>query len=185
MKTYSLFIEEARKRMTVLRTAHYTSSTNKENILKSGFKDSPSTGTYHPDNHKRTVYTTPSSRVGSDYGHSRVNLKIVNPKIQKTNSPETYRQKVKDLVMKHDGDDLQKRAKEISPIQQSRRAIEQGHPVVKVPRAHGGFHPTEGKPQGSYIMVDRDVANKSIDRNPSPTIKSNKPRRTNIRPKKI
>ena len=60
MKTFSEFLEEA-KRVKVLRTAHYTSASNKENILKSGFTDSPSTGTYHPDDNKTTVYTTPSS----------------------------------------------------------------------------------------------------------------------------
>lgn len=42
MKTYSQFLEEE-KRIKVLRTAHYTSASNKENILRSGFKDSPST----------------------------------------------------------------------------------------------------------------------------------------------
>jgi hypothetical protein len=40
-------------------------------------------------------------------------------------------------------------------------------------------------PRGSYIMVDKEVANKSIDRNPQPTIKSkDKKRRTQTQPKK-
>jgi len=39
MKTFSEFLEEAKK-IKVLRTAHYTSASNKENILKSGFRDS-------------------------------------------------------------------------------------------------------------------------------------------------
>ena len=62
MKIFNQFIEEAR-RIKVLNTSHYTSNDSKANILQSGFKDSPSTGAYHPDNNKRTVYTTPSSRV--------------------------------------------------------------------------------------------------------------------------
>jgi len=80
MKSYEEFILEAQKRVKVLRTAHYTSSSNKKGIQQSGFKDTPSTGSYHPDNRKDIVYTTPSSRIGTDYGMSRVNLRVVNPK---------------------------------------------------------------------------------------------------------
>lgn len=184
MKTFNQFIEEAR-RIRVLNTAHYTNYSNKENILKSGFKDSPSTGTYHPDDNKRTVYTTPSSRVGNDYGRSRVNLKIVNPKTTRTNSPIDYRNKVKKLSTAHSGDDLQQKAKELSPIQQSRNAIKSGSKVVVVPNAHGGFMPKEGGAKGSYVMVDKDVANKSISRAPSATMRSaSKPKRTRTQPKK-
>ncbi len=184
MKTYSEFIEEA-KRIKVLRTAHYTSASNKENILKSGFKDSPSTGTYHPDDNKKTVYTTPKSRVGTEYGRSRVNLRIVNPKVKSTLSPGQYRDKVRSLSSKHSGDEMQQKAKEISPIQQSREAIKKGAKVVRVPDAHGGFIPKPGAPKGSYIMVDKDTANKSIDKNPPPAIRaSNKPKRRKIAPKK-
>ena len=60
-----------------------------------------------------------------------------------------------------------------------------GAKIVKVPKAHGGFIPREGQPQGSYIMVDKDVANKSIDKNPQPTMRAKgKQRRTKIRPKR-
>jgi hypothetical protein len=38
MKTFQEFLDEAR-RMKVLRTAHYTSASNKAEILRSGFKE--------------------------------------------------------------------------------------------------------------------------------------------------
>jgi hypothetical protein len=39
-------------------------------------------------------------------------------------------------------------------------------------------------PEGSYIMVDKDTANKSIDKNPPPTMRAkDKPKRTQIAPK--
>lgn len=176
MKTFNEFIEEARK-LRILRTAHYTNNDSKAKILQSGFKDSPSTGAYHPDNNKRTVYTTPSSRVGRDYGHARVNLKIMNPKATVTNSPGQYSKKVKELVMRHEGDDLQQRAKEESPYHQSRRAISAGSKIVIAPDAHQVGRSVD-RAKGSYIMVDRDVANKSIDRSPQNQIRAtNKPRR--------
>ena len=183
MKTFNQFIEEAR-RIKVLNTSHYTSNDSKANILQSGFKDSPSTGAYHPDSNKRTVYTTPSSRVGRDYGHARVNLKLVNPKVSTTNSPKQYKDKVKELVMKHDGYDLQKKAKEISPFHQSRRAIESGAKVVRAPDAHEVGRSVD-RARGSYVMVDKDVANKSISRAPSATMRSaSKPKRTRTQPKR-
>jgi hypothetical protein len=33
-------------------------------------------------------------------------------------------------------------------------------------------------------MIDKDTANKSIDKNPQPKIKADKPKRTRIAPKK-
>ena len=78
MKTFSEFLEEA-KRVKVLRTAHYTTPENKKEIMDKGFKDSPSSGTYHPKG-KSVVYTTPKSGVGNDYGTKPVSLKIVNQK---------------------------------------------------------------------------------------------------------
>jgi hypothetical protein len=182
MKTYSQFIAEAARRQRVLRTHHYTSASNKESIIRSGFRDSTSTGTYHPDDNKRTVYTTPSARVGSDYGSKRVSLKIVNPKVRSTLSPNQYRDKVKSLAQKHDGEDLRQKAKEISPVVQARKAVKDGNKVVRVPDAH---RHGAGKVRGSYIMVDKDTANKSIDKNPRPTIRAtDKPKRTQITPKK-
>lgn len=181
MKTFSQFIKEAR-RMKILRTAHYTTASNQDKIMKSGFVDSTSTGTYHPDENKKTVYTTPSSRVGTEYGRSRVNLRIVNPKVKSTMSPGQYRNKVKELASKHTGDEMQQKAKEISPVVQSREAIKKGAKVVRVPDAH---KQSAGPVRGSYIMVDKDVANKSIDRNPQPTMRArDKQRRTKIRPKR-
>jgi hypothetical protein len=56
---------------------------------------------------------------------------------------------------------------------------------MRVPNAHGGFTPKEGQAQGSYVMMDKDVANKSIDRTPSRTMRSKgKERRTKTQPKK-
>jgi len=183
--TFSEFIVEAQKRIKVLRTAHYTTNSNKANIHKSGFKDSPSTGSYHPDDNKRTVYTTPSSRVGNEYGSARVNLKIVNPKIKTTDSPKNYGKKVRNWVKSSSEDDLVSgKNKPTSAVDQSRSAIKKGAKVVRVPDAHGDFEPNKpGKPKGSYIMVDKDVANKSIDKNPSPTIRTKGNKRTKTRPK--
>jgi len=179
-KTFSEFLEEA-KRIKVLRTAHYTSASNKENILKSGFRDSR-TGTYHPDDNKRTVYTTPSSIVGNDYGNRRVSLSIVNPKTKSTLSPNQYRDRVKELAKNNEGENLMNKAKKISPIVQSRDSIESGTKIVRVPDAH---RHGAGKVRGSYIMVDKDVANKSIDENPPPTIRAkDKAKRSNTQPKR-
>lgn len=182
MKTFKEFIAEAR-RMRVLRTAHYTSNDSKASIMRGGFKDSPSTGAYHPDDNKRTVYTTPSSRVGRDYGHAKVSLNLVNPKVTNVNSRKKWKEKVKEIVMKHDGYDLQKKAREAHPAEQSKKAIASGAKIVRAPDAHeiGG----EKGAKGSYIMVDKDVANKSISKNPPPTIRAKgKPQRTKTQPKK-
>lgn len=179
MKTFSQFLEEART-FRVLRTAHYTSKENKDNILSGGFKSSRSSGTYHPDDNNDTVYTTPSSRVGNEYGKHSVSLKIINPKVSRTLSPRQYRAKLRELRNKNvEGDQLQKMAKEISPIQQSRRAISSGKSVVVVPNAHKNDPETTSNiPRGDYIMVNRDLANRSIDRNPQSMIRAkNKPRR--------
>lgn len=171
MKSYSQFLEEAAKRVKVLRTHHYTSASNKENIMKSGFKDSPSDGTYHEKGSK-VVYTTPSSRVGSDYGTKRVSLRIVNPKMTKTDSPRDYGKKIKQWVASSSKEDLaSNKNKPQSAMNASKEAIKKGAKIVRVPDAHGGFTPKPGAPRGSYIMVDKDVANKSIDKNPPPTIR--------------
>lgn len=169
MKTFSEFLSEAKRRMRILRTSHYTSNSNKANIHNNGFHGSHS-GTYHPEGHKNTVYTTPSSRVGNDYGHARIPLKIVNPKMKSTGSPDEYKKKIKDIVMNHKDTDeksIQLKAKEASPFQQAREHIKKGEKIVRVPDAHenrrGG--------RGSYIMIDKDLANKSIDKNPQPTIR--------------
>jgi hypothetical protein len=185
MKTFSEFLEEA-KRMKVLRTAHYTSASNKDEIMRSGFKDSPSTGTYHPDDRKGIVYTTPSSRVGSDYGSSRVNLKIVNPKMTSTDSPRDFGKNIRNWVASSSKEDLAAdKGKPTSSVDQARSAFKKGEKVVRVPNAHGGFTPREGQAQGSYVMMDKDTANKSIDRNPSPTLRAKgKGRRTKTQPKK-
>jgi hypothetical protein len=185
MKTFSKFIEEA-KRMRVLRTAHYTDSSSKNEIMKSGFKDSPSTGTYHPDDRKDIVYTTPSSRVGSNYGSSRVNLRLVNPKVTRTDSPINFGKKIKNWVATSSKEDLAaNKNKPTSAVDQARSAFKKGANVVKVPKAHGGFTPREGQPQGFYVMVDKDTANKSIDKNPQPTMRAKgKDRRTKTQPKR-
>ena len=185
MKTFQEFLDEA-KRMRVLRTAHYTSRSNKENILRSGFKDSPSTGTYHPDDRKDVVYTTPSSRVGSDYGGSRVNLRLVNPKIKSTDSPRDFGKNIKKWMASSSIEDINdKKGKPTSSVDQAKSAFKKGEKIVRVPNAHGGFTPREGQAQGSYVMMDKDVANKSIDRTPSRTMRAKgKKRRTQTQPKR-
>lgn len=177
MKTYSEFITEAAKRVKVLRTHHYTSASNKENITKSGFKDSPSTGTYHPDDKKGIVYTTPSSRVGSDYGSRRVSLRIVNPKVKSTDSPRDFGKNIKKWMSSSSIEDINdKKGKPTSAVDQAKSAFKKGEKIVRVPDAHGGFTPKPGAPRGSYIMVDKETANKSIDKNPQPTIRKRKPK---------
>ncbi len=185
MKTFSEFLEEAR-RMRVLRTAHYTSASSKENILRSGFKDSPSTGTYHPDEKKGVVYTTPSSRVGSDYGGSRVNLRVVNPKMKSTDSPRDFGKNIKRWMASASDEDIaDKKGKPTSSVDQAKSAFKKGAKIVRVPNAHGGFTPREGQAQGSYVMMDKDVANKSIDRTPSRTMRAKgKTKRSKTQPKK-
>lgn len=181
MKTFEQFIEEAR-RVRVLRTAHYTSRENKDKILKSGFRQSPSSGTYHPKDTTRTVYTTPSSRVGRDYGHSRVDLAIVNPKVKTVNSFKNYRVQKRDIITNAEsGEEVGEKIRKLSPIQQSKDAITQGHKVVRVKDAHNaGAKP--GK--GSYIMVDLDTANRSVSKNPPVIQNKNKPRRIATQVKK-
>jgi hypothetical protein len=185
MKTFQEFLDEAR-RMRVLRTAHYTSASNKDEILRSGFKDSPSTGTYHPDDRKGIVYTTPSSRVGSDYGSSRVNLRLVNPKMKSTDSPRDFGKNIKSWMASASDEDINdKKGKPTSSVDQARSAFKKGEKVVRVPNAHGGFTPRPGQAQGSYVMMDKEVANKSIDKNPPPTMRAKgKRRRTQTQPKR-
>lgn len=177
MKTFNSFIQEADQKIRVLRTTHYTNNDSKSKIMSGGFKDSSSTGAYHPDDMKRTVYTTPDSRVGSDYGHARVNIRIVNPKIKNTLSHGEYSKKVRELVLNTDGEDLQRKARELSPVQQARNAIKQGHSIVRVPDAHKAG-PGAGK--GSYIMIDKDTANKNIVSNTHPIIRKPKLTRESV-----
>ena len=186
MKTFQEFILEAQKRVKVLRTAHYTSASNKKGIQQSGFKDSPSTGSYHPDNRKDIVYTTPSSRIGNDYGTSRVNLRVVNPKITKTDSPKDFGKKIKKWTASSSDEDLVAgKNKPTSAVNQSKDAFKKGANIVRVPDAHGGFTPKPGTPKGSYIMMTKDTANKSIDNNPQPTMRAQgKSKRTKTQPKK-
>ena len=171
-------VEEAR-RMRVLNLIHSTSRENKKKIQDSGFKDSPSTGSYG-----QGVYTSPSRRVTRDYGHSDVNLRIVNPKVHSTDSPKDFRSRMKKWITTSSDDDLVKnKNKPVDPRKQAKAAIESGKKIVRVPNAHE--NPTKNVASGSYVIVDKDTANKSIVKNPRPTFRaSNKPRRTQTQPKK-
>jgi len=172
MKTYYQFLEEATKRIKVLRTKHYTTPQNQKEILQKGFKDSPSSGTYHPQG-KSVVYTTPASRVGTDYGTRPVNIKIVNPKTHSTDSPKNYRTKLKSWLRNaSDEEVVSDKNRPIDPRKNAKSAIEKGEKIVRVPDAHE--NPMRKVPRGSYIMVDKEVANKSIDKNPPPTIRKKK-----------
>lgn len=183
MKTYQQFLEESSKRIKVLRTKHYTTPQNQNEILQKGFRDSPSLGTYHPQG-KSVVYTTPVSRVGTDYGTRPVSLRIVNPRVYSTDSPKDYRSKLKSWMRNASDEDLvADKNRPVDPRKQAKSAIEKGEKIVRVPDAHE--NPMRKVPRGSYIMVDKDIANKSIDRNPRPTITAtNKPKRTRTSPKR-
>ena len=160
----------ANKRMRVLNTAHYTSKENKEKILKHGFNRG-SSGVYHPkdsENSNETIYTTPSSRIGKDYGKSRVNLRVVNPKINSTENRRGFHDKYSQAP-----EDQRKKLK--NPQDHSKELIQKGAKIVRVPDAH------HTNVKGSYIMMDRDTANKSIVSNQTPTIKSNKPSRSGVK----
>ena len=185
MRTYKQFLDEAR-RMRILRTAHYTTSSNKAEIMKHGFKDSPSTGTYHPDNRKDVVYTTPSSRVGTDYNHSRVNIRVVNPKVTKTDSPRDFGKNIKKWMASSSIEDINdKKGKPTSAPDQAKAAFNKGTKIVRVPDAHGGFTPRPGSPRGSYVMLDKDTANKNIVNKTHPTIRNREgQKRTQTQPKR-
>jgi hypothetical protein len=60
----------------------------------------------------------------------------------------------------------------LDPRKQAKSAIDRGEKIVRVPDAHE--NPMRKVPKGSYIMVNKDVANKSIDKNPPPTIRKKK-----------
>ncbi len=184
-KTFQEFIDEAR-RMRVLRTAHYTDRSTKRSMLDQGLRSGTrSDGTYH-DQGMNVLYTTPSSRVGSDYGTERVNFKLVNPKVTRINSPKTYGSRLKDWMRNASDDDLAKNQnRPEDSFKQSRREIRGGAKVLHIPDAHGGHDEPKKGNKGSYILLDKEVANKSIDRNPQPIIRSkDKKRRTKTQLKK-
>jgi hypothetical protein len=185
MKTFSEFITEAR-RMRVLRTAHYNNSSAIRDIHDTGFRQGTrSDGTYH-DKGMNVVYTTPSSRVGADYGSKRVHFKLVNPEVTNIDSPKNYGKRIKDWMRNSSDDDLvNDRNRPKDSFKQSREAIRDGSKVIRVPDAHGGHdEPIKGN-KGSYIILDKEVANKSIDRNPSPTFRAKgKTRRSKTQPKR-
>jgi hypothetical protein len=184
-KTFLEFITEAR-RMRVLRTAHYNNSSAVRDIHDTGFRQGTrSDGAYH-DKGMNVVYTTPSSRVGADYGPKRVHFKLVNPKVTNIDSPKNYGKRIKDWMRDSSDDDLvNDRNRPKDSFNQSREAIRGGSKVIRVPDAHGGHDEPKKGNRGSYIILDKEVANKSIDRNPQPTIRSkDKKRRTQTQPKK-
>jgi predicted kinase len=184
-KTFREFLEEA-KRMRVLRTAHYNNSSAVGDIHNTGFRQGTrSDGAYH-DKGMNVVYTTPSSRVGADYGSKRVNFKLVNPKVTRIDSPKTYGSRFKDWMRNASDDDLvNDRNRPEDSFKQSRREIRGGAKILRVPDAHGGHdQPIKGN-TGSYIILDKETANKSIDKNPSPVMRAKgKERRTKTQPKK-
>ena len=159
---------KAGKRMRVLNTAHYTTQENKEKILKHGFNRG-SSGVYHPrDSENETIYTTPSSRVGKDYGKSRVNLRVINPKIKSTENRRGFHAKY--------SQSSESERKSLRPPQEhSKELIKKGEKIVRIPDAH------HTNVKGSYIMVNRDTANKSIVSKRQPTMRANKPRKSSIK----
>ena len=84
-----------------------------------------------------------------------------------------------------DEDINDKKGKPTSAVDQARSAFKKGEKVVRVPNANGGFTPRPGQAQGSYVMMDKEVANKSIDKNPPPTMKAkDKKKRSKTQPKR-
>lgn len=165
MKTYKEFIIEARRRMRVLNTTHYTSGDSANSIRSSGFRRSPSDGAYHSSEHD-VVYTTPSRQVGGEYGHAKIPLRIVNPRLTRTKSPKQHGPDMKHWVSTASDDDLvADRNKPKTAYDQAKSALSKGSNVVFVPDAHGG--PFETKNRGPYVVVDRNKANKSIVRTPN------------------
>ena len=184
-KTFSEFLEEA-KRIKVLRTAHYTDRSTKSSILDQGLRSGTrNDGTYH-DKGMNVLYTTPSSRVGSDYGTERVNFRLVNPKVDHIDSPKTHGKRLMNWTRNSSDDDLvNDRNKPQDPFKQSRNTIRGGAKILRVPDAHGGYDQPRRANNGSYIILDKDVANKSIDENPPPTIRAkDKTKRSNTQPKR-
>jgi hypothetical protein len=110
----------------------------------------------------------------------------VNPKVIKTDSPRDFGKNIKRWMSSASDEDIaNKKGKPTSSVDQAKAAFKKGDKIVRVPNAHGGFTPKEGQAQGSYVMMDKDVANKSIDRTPSRTMRSKgKERRTKTQPKR-
>jgi hypothetical protein len=187
MKTFKEFINEAR-RMRVLNTAHYTDRETKQSILDKGLRPGTrSDGTYH-DKGQNVIYTVPKdkSRTGSDYGSARVNFRVVNPKVTTIDSPKNYGSRFKKWMKNASDEDLANNTnRPVDSFKQSRSAIKSGAKVVRVPDAHGGHDEPKKGNNSSYILLDKDLANKSISKNAPPTIRAKgKPRRTRIQPKR-
>ena len=84
-----------------------------------------------------------------------------------------------------DDDLVNDRNKPQDPFKQSRNTIRGGAKILRVPDAHGGYDQPRRANNGSYIILDKDVANKSIDENPPPTIRAkDKTKRSNTQPKR-
>jgi hypothetical protein len=187
MKTFSEFITEA-KRVKVLRTAHYTDRETKQSILDKGLRSGTrSDGTYH-DKGQNVVYTVPKdkSRTGSDYGSARVNFRVVNPKVTTIDSPKNYGSRFKNWMKNASDEDLANNTnRPVDSFKQSRSAIKSGAKVVRVPDAHGGHDEPKKGNKSSYILIDKDLANKSIDKNPLPTVRAkDKTKRSKTQPKR-
>lgn len=182
MKTFREFIAET-KRMRVLNTAHYTSKEKKDQYLKKGIPDNSYERTYNPPGSK-VVYATPSAKVGKEYGSHRVNFRIVNPKVVKTDSPRGYGHRLKNWMKTATDQELANDTnRPARPENQSKEAISKGAKVVKIPDAHK--NPGAPDIRGNYHVIDRKLANKSISKNPPPTIRAKgKPRRTKTQPKR-
>ena len=187
MKTYLQFLEEA-KRIKVLRTTHFTDSETAQSMLDKGLRSGTrSDGTYH-DKGQNVLYTVPrnKSRTGLDYGSARVNFRVVNPKVTTIDSPKNYGSRFKNWMRNASDEDLANNTnRPIDSFKQSRSAIKSGAKVVRVPDAHGGHDQPKKGNNSSYILLNKDLANKSIDKNPPPTIRAEKkPQRTQTQPKK-
>jgi hypothetical protein len=175
------YIIEARRKkrqLRILHTAHYTSPSTRNDILQHGLRPGTrSDGAYH-DKGMSVLYTTPSPGVGADYGTAAVHFKVMNPRVTRIDSPKTYGARLKDWMRNSSDDDLvSNKNRPQTSYDQARNAIRSGAKVIRVPDAHGA--PYEEMPKerrGDYVILDKDVANRSIDRNPRPVIRGYKPK---------
>lgn len=142
------------KRIKFYTLHHGTSPEAKKSIQQSGFRNSGSAGAYGPG-----VYTSTNRRVANVHGSSTITMRVPAKKVK---------------------------TMDIKPKSQSgTNALDKGETAVRIPNAGtrtSAYRNLKGKKH--FVVVDKDVANKNIVKNPSPTLKSGKEKRTKTQPKK-
>jgi hypothetical protein len=175
-RTFESFMNEARRFRT--RTLiHSTSRDSKAKIHDKGFTDSQSSGSYG-----QGVYTAPSRRITRDYGHSDVTIRIPAKGVHKVDSQKNYNKKIQHWAKHSDMNDTDS---PVPPERASKEALKSGAKAVKVPGAHAITNKDKDDPKGSYVILNKDYADKHIVKNPAPTMKNKSGGRiTKTQPKK-